>query len=112
MYKRIAKGVAARHGLEATFMAKPFTGRAGSGLHLHVSVQDESGANIFASEDPAGTLALLEHEIARYSAALAEKPRRRMISATSGGTVSSQVSSPLPMRLRTSREKIERYLGL
>jgi GTP-binding protein len=32
------------------------------------------------SEDPAGTLALLEHEIARYSAALAEKPRRVVLS--------------------------------
>jgi glutamine synthetase len=58
MYKRIAKGVAVRHGAEATFMAKPFTGRAGSGLHLHVSVNNAAGENIFASEDPAGTPAL------------------------------------------------------
>ena len=54
MYKRIAKGVAVRHGCEATFMAKPFAERAGSGLHLHVSVNDAQGRNIFASEDPAG----------------------------------------------------------
>ena len=54
MYKRIAKGVAVRHGCEATFMAKPFAERAGSGLHLHVSVIDAQGRNIFASEDPAG----------------------------------------------------------
>jgi GTP-binding protein len=33
-----------------------------------------------ASEDPAGTLALLEREIAEYSAALAEKPRRVVLS--------------------------------
>ena len=58
MYKRIAKGVAARHGAEATFMAKPFADRAGSGLHLHVSVNNAEGGNIFASEDPAGTPAL------------------------------------------------------
>ena len=32
------------------------------------------------SEDPAGTLALLEREIAGYSAALAEKPRRVVLS--------------------------------
>lgn len=54
MYKRIAKGVAVRHGYEATFMAKPFVQRSGSGLHLHVSVNDTSGKNIFADEDPEG----------------------------------------------------------
>lgn len=58
MYKRIAKGVAAKAGYEATFMAKPFAERAGSGLHLHVSVQDQTGHNIFASDDPAGSEAL------------------------------------------------------
>lgn len=49
MYKRAAKGVALRHGCEATFMAKPFAAHAGSGMHLHVSVNDEGGNNIFAS---------------------------------------------------------------
>ena len=58
MYKRIAKGVAAGHGCEATFMAKPFAERSGSGLHLHVSVNDADGRNIFASDDPAGAPAL------------------------------------------------------
>jgi len=33
-----------------------------------------------SAEDPAGTLALLEREIARYSPALAEKPRRVVLS--------------------------------
>lgn len=60
MYKRIAKGVAAANGCEATFMAKPFANRAGSGLHLHVSVNDATGKNIFAADDPAGTPALRE----------------------------------------------------
>jgi glutamine synthetase len=55
MYKRIAKGVAQKHGVEATFMAKPFAELAGSGLHLHVSVNDAEGRNIFASEDPQGS---------------------------------------------------------
>lgn len=58
MYKRLAKGVAARHGLEATFMAKPFGHLSGSGLHMHVSVNDAAGANVFASDAPAGTPAL------------------------------------------------------
>ena len=58
MFKRIAKGVAVQHGCEATFMAKPFQGRAGNGLHLHVSVNNAAGENIFASDDAAGTPAL------------------------------------------------------
>ncbi len=57
-FKRAAKGVAARHGLAATFMAKPFPDLSGSGLHIHVSVNDEKGRNIFASADPAGNAAL------------------------------------------------------
>jgi glutamine synthetase len=71
MYKRIAKGVAARHGCEATFMAKPFSERAGSGLHLHVSVNGPDGANIFASEDPAGAPAL-RHAVGGLKASLAD----------------------------------------
>ncbi len=71
MYKRIAKGVAARMGLEATFMAKPFADRAGSGLHLHVSVNDEAGRNIFANEDPAGAPPL-RHAMGGLKATLAD----------------------------------------
>ena len=54
LYKRCAKGVAMKHGCEATFMAKPFADYAGSGMHMHVSVNDKAGANIFASEAPEG----------------------------------------------------------
>ena len=71
MYKRIAKGVAARHGVEATFMAKPFADLAGSGLHLHVSVNDAKGRNIFASEAPAGTPAL-RHAVGGLKGLLAD----------------------------------------
>jgi glutamine synthetase len=53
-FKRIVKGVAHQRGLEATFMAKPYADMAGSGMHIHVSVKDESGRNIFASEDVLG----------------------------------------------------------
>jgi glutamine synthetase len=55
MFKRVLRGVAQKHGHIACFMAKPFTDRAGSGLHVHVSVNDGKGANLFASDDPAGT---------------------------------------------------------
>ncbi|MBP6382646.1 MAG: glutamine synthetase [Pseudomonadales bacterium] len=62
-YKRLVKGVAAKHGLQACFMAKPFGDRSGSGMHLHVSLADRDGNNLYASEDPTGT-PLLRHSIA------------------------------------------------
>lgn len=71
MYKRVVKGVAVKHGLEATFMAKPFAESAGSGMHLHISMNGADGKNAFASEDPEGT-PLLRHAIGGMKAALAE----------------------------------------
>lgn len=46
-FKRAVKGVARNHGLQATFMPKPYLDQAGSGMHLHVSLLDESGRNLF-----------------------------------------------------------------
>ena len=54
IFKRLVKGTAMRHGVEATFMAKPHNGLAGSGQHLHVSLADRQGKNAFASDDPTG----------------------------------------------------------
>jgi glutamine synthetase len=71
MFKRAVRGAAQKHGLIACFMAKPFTMRAGSGLHVHVSLNDSRGANLFASEDPAGTPAL-RHAIGGMQATMAE----------------------------------------
>jgi len=36
-------------------MPKPYRDHAGSGAHLHVSVLEAQGRNIFAAEDPAGS---------------------------------------------------------
>ncbi|GEO82062.1 glutamine synthetase family protein [Pararhodospirillum oryzae] len=49
MLKRIVRGVAARHGLDATFMAKPYGDHEGSGMHIHFSVLDQEGNAVFAS---------------------------------------------------------------
>jgi len=68
-YKRLVKGVANRHGLQACFMAKPFGDLAGSGMHMHVSLADEQGNNLYASEDPQGT-PLLRHSIGGMMATL------------------------------------------
>ena len=47
MLKRLIKGVATKHGLIASFMPKPFEEEAGNGMHVHCSVLDKNGVNIF-----------------------------------------------------------------
>jgi glutamine synthetase len=53
--KRLVKGVALQFGMEATFMPKPYREQAGSGAHLHVSLVDEDGHNVFESDTPSGS---------------------------------------------------------
>ncbi len=51
LFKYAAKEIAIKHGLNAVFMAKPISGAAGSSMHLHQSVVDSAGRNIFSSDD-------------------------------------------------------------
>ncbi|MGP3926799.1 glutamine synthetase family protein [Streptomyces sp. 8N616] len=47
-FRYAAKEIAARHGYLATFMAKPLSDAAGSGLHVHQSLwSDDTGQNVF-----------------------------------------------------------------
>jgi glutamine synthetase type III len=47
-FKFMAKSVAEKHGLRATFMPKPFLGLTGTGCHAHISVWDQAGkTNMF-----------------------------------------------------------------
>jgi glutamate---methylamine ligase len=52
-FKYMAKAIAEKHGLRATFMPKPFSNLTGSGCHSHVSLW-AAGRNVF--DDPAGEL--------------------------------------------------------
>lgn len=52
LLKRLIKNIAYDHEMDTTFMAKPYPNQAGNGLHLHVSILDKNGNNIFASTDP------------------------------------------------------------
>lgn len=71
MFKRAVKGVAERHGMIATFMAKPYSGFSGSGMHLHVSLAGKEGTNAFASAEPASNPLLL-NAIGGMKATMAE----------------------------------------
>ncbi|CAH0990086.1 Gamma-glutamylputrescine synthetase PuuA [Sinobacterium norvegicum] len=50
LLKRIIKGCAKACGYQATFMAKPYQQLAGSGMHVHISVLDQQGNNIFSPD--------------------------------------------------------------
>ena len=51
-FKRAVKSVARGFGCEATFLPKPYRDMAGSGLHIHVSLLDANGRNLFAAANP------------------------------------------------------------
>jgi len=63
----------ARHeGLLATFMAKPFVDEGGSGFHLHLSLVDKKGKNIFG--DAKGEQGLSKRGRAAIAGVLAHAP--------------------------------------
>lgn len=70
-FKQILRNAARNHGFQASFMAKPFAEHAGSGLHVHFSVLDAAGRNIFDDGGPAGSDAMRQ-AVAGLLAAMAE----------------------------------------
>jgi len=54
-FKRLIREAALRHNCFATFMAKPIEREPGSSMHIHHSVLDEGGRNIFSAEDGSET---------------------------------------------------------
>ena len=52
MFKRTLRETALRHGMYATFMAKPMANEPGSSMHVHQSLVDpEKGNNLFVGDD-------------------------------------------------------------
>lgn len=49
--RKLTSAVAEKLGLQANFMAKPFSALAGNGLHFHISLNNVHGENIFASDE-------------------------------------------------------------
>jgi len=69
LFKALVKGTARKHGLAATFMAKPFADDAGNGMHVHFSIIDGEGRNVFDNGGAEGT-ETLRHAIAGCLAAM------------------------------------------
>jgi glutamine synthetase len=72
MLKRLVRAQARRHGVTACFMAKPIERYAGSGMHLHVSLQDKGGKNVFVEEREGTWSPNLLHALGGLSATMAE----------------------------------------
>jgi glutamine synthetase len=62
--KSAVQEIARHRDLLATFMAKPFNDEGGSGFHVHASLCDEAGQNVFGDPDgPDGLSAVGRHAI-------------------------------------------------
>lgn len=60
-FKMLAGEVARKYGATATFMAKPFSDRTGSGAHMHYHLADaETGRNLFTADKDRRGLGLSE----------------------------------------------------
>ncbi len=68
---QIVKAAARANGFEATFMAKPYADRAGNGLHIHLSLLDANGRNIFDNGTAEGSIQL-RHAIGGLQATMVE----------------------------------------
>ena len=55
LLRRVIKETAIKHNYEASFISKPFLDQTGSGMHVHISLFDENGQNIFSSSKEEGS---------------------------------------------------------
>jgi glutamine synthetase len=63
LFKRTVRETALRHGIFATFMAKPMEAEPGSAMHIHQSIHDDQERNIFSLPDGSAS-PLFAHYIA------------------------------------------------
>lgn len=71
LFKNLVRNIARKHGFAATFMAKPYGDRAGNGMHVHFSLIDEAGNNVFDDGGEGGT-PLLHQAVAGLLATMQE----------------------------------------
>ena len=63
LFKMLVKGLARRHGFAASFMAKPYDNWPGNGMHMHFSMLNDDGKNVFDNGGPEGS-ALMKAAVA------------------------------------------------
>ena len=70
LFKLLVRGLARKYGFAASFMAKPYVDYSGNGMHMHFSVLDAQGKNIFDDGTPKGA-DKLRHAVAGCMKAMA-----------------------------------------
>ncbi len=83
-FKYVVRAMAATHGIYASFMPKPIFGINGSGMHVHQSIFDAEGRNLFYDADD-------EYGLSRmaYNFIAGQLEHARAISAVVAPTVNS-----------------------
>jgi len=61
LFKRTVRETALRHGIFATFMAKPMEAEPGSAMHIHQSLVDADGQNLFSLPDGSASPAFFHY---------------------------------------------------
>lgn len=94
--KQLLAELAGRHGLEVDFSAKPLEAEPGSGLHIHVHLEDESGKNLFTKDGDemsdalahsiAGLLAKLPEDLPHF---VSEAGKARLVAGSNAPTTIS-----------------------
>ncbi|WP_028575152.1 glutamine synthetase family protein [Desulfonatronovibrio hydrogenovorans] len=59
LFNYVSHMVASEHGFHASFMPKPFDGQNRNALHIHLSMQDKNGKNIFYDKENEFGISLL-----------------------------------------------------
>jgi len=125
LLRHMVKGVARRQGIRATFMPKPFTDRSGSGMHVHMSLLDRDGRNVFDDGSVDGG-ELLKHAIGGMLATMGDAmavfspsingyrrfgPRRYVPVTKSWGIDNRSVALRIPTGSSASRRFEHRVAG-
>ena len=71
LLKRIIRSAAQNHKVEATFMPKPYPDHPGNGMHVHMSLLDKKGHNVFQGIDASGSPEL-KHAVEGIRSVMAE----------------------------------------
>ena len=71
LFKMLVRGLARNHGMAASFMAKPYEEYSGNGMHVHFSVIDKDGNNVFNNDTFEGS-PILQNAIAGCLAGLSD----------------------------------------
>jgi glutamine synthetase len=82
LFKELVRGIARQHGFAATFMAKPYPDDSGNGMHVHFSVLDGDGRNVFDDGGPKGSDTLR----AAVAGCLAAMPESSLVFAPHGNS--------------------------